>query len=316
MLFLLMTLLSLFPQLPTQPAPNTNVVLITLDGVRWQEVFTGTDPVLSQHHMSARELLPNLYDLFVDHGIAIGQKSPIIASGPNHISLPGYLEITRGHPSTDCQRNDCYPIIDQSIFQLFDHPVLFSSWDVIARTAPSNIDVVINSGRDVRSESWKRLNLSDNTIFPHTIGAPDYRPDIYTEAPVIQYALKYQPDLLWIGLGDGDEYGHLNNYPEYLASMQQTDEFIGSLVRWTEQSDYGKNTVFLITADHGRNANFRDHGTSMVSARVFLLMHGKDIPAKGNIGITRQVSLSNIFPTIEDLAWEVKSSGSIMEYVQ
>src|SRR5271165_6735253 len=121
----LILLVSLMLAQPSSP----KVILITLDGVRWQEVFQGTDPQRDQgHHLTPQELLPNLYNCFVEQGVAVGQATPIIASGPNFVSLPGYMEITRGHPSTDCQTNSCKPVIDQSIISLFRHPAVFSSW--------------------------------------------------------------------------------------------------------------------------------------------------------------------------------------------
>ena len=314
---LLMTLLTAFTQLPAQAKPETNVVLITLDGVRWQEIFNGTDPILSREHLNARQLLPNLYDLFVDQGIAIGQKSPIVASGPNHISLPGYLEITRGHPSTDCQSNDCYPVIDQSIFDLFEHPTLISSWEQLARTVPTNSNTIINAGRYIRSQSWRDQHLSEYQEYPSYFHNPNYRPDIHTMSIALDYWLetKNNPDLLFLSLGDSDEYGHLNNYNGYLAALNNADVFIGLLVKQMETTDYGKNTVFIITADHGRNLNFRDHGTSSASARVWLLMHGKGIPNIGSVHLKHQISLSNVFPTIEQIAWGIKTPNSILEMV-
>ena len=44
-LFLVSSLfLSVLPAEPrTAPAPARNVVVVTIDGVRWQEVFTGAD---------------------------------------------------------------------------------------------------------------------------------------------------------------------------------------------------------------------------------------------------------------------------------
>ncbi|MCK5440344.1 MAG: phosphoglyceromutase, partial [Maribacter sp.] len=32
-----------------QDSKNPNIVLITLDGLRWQELFTGADPLLTTH---------------------------------------------------------------------------------------------------------------------------------------------------------------------------------------------------------------------------------------------------------------------------
>lgn len=56
----------------TQPPPDhtETVIIVTLDGVRWQEVFGGVDPALAtaagmgpDMMLSASELIPNLHAL-------------------------------------------------------------------------------------------------------------------------------------------------------------------------------------------------------------------------------------------------------------
>src|SRR5271157_1497958 len=96
--------------IPPPPANKVvpNIILLTLDGVRPEDVWEGTNTSLSgKPHIEARQLLPNIYHHLVDGGMAMGYLSPMIATGPNHISQPGYLEMMRGHPSQDCQSNHC-----------------------------------------------------------------------------------------------------------------------------------------------------------------------------------------------------------------
>ena len=81
---------------------NHHVVLVVLDGVRWQDVFEGVDPELARRHgvpaaevVPASALVPNLYRLAETRGAMIGapgQGAPINATGPNYVSLPGYME--------------------------------------------------------------------------------------------------------------------------------------------------------------------------------------------------------------------------------
>src|SRR5262245_1253105 len=75
--------------LPVPPA--TRLVLVTLDGVRWQDTFGA----------HARELLPNLYGRVIDRGVALGAATPLSASGPNFVSLPGYRELLSGRADRD-----------------------------------------------------------------------------------------------------------------------------------------------------------------------------------------------------------------------
>jgi hypothetical protein len=255
-------------------APDPSVVLITLDGVMWQDIY-GTN---------AERLVPFLYSDFVQQGIAVGKLSLIIASGPNHISLPGYLEITRGYPSTDCQRNDCNPIIDHSLISAFERPAVFSSWGTIEKVLPPSSNVYSDIGHGYRydQETIKAVNL---------------------------YLNHNTPDFLWVSLGDTDEWAHANSRSKYLSSLQLADTFIHSMVvRYP-------NSTFIITTDHGRNWNFRDHGREKASERVWLMMRGPKVSHKGLIK-TSPLRLSNIYPTVIELRSGIHSPNSILEKVQ
>jgi hypothetical protein len=52
---------------------NLKLILITLDGVRWQDIFHGTPGV------SPKKLVPNLYNYFHD-GMILGNHEPFVAS--------------------------------------------------------------------------------------------------------------------------------------------------------------------------------------------------------------------------------------------
>src|ERR1700758_2864728 len=86
-----------------------NVIIVTIDGVRWQEVFGGVDEQLAHSAgmskcevLAGGELMPNLHRHFVDRGVVIGAPGygQMEASGPNFVSLPGYEEIFTGRTST------------------------------------------------------------------------------------------------------------------------------------------------------------------------------------------------------------------------
>lgn len=264
-----------------------DVIFVTIDGTRWQEVFNGTDHLRYHgHQMTSRQLLPNLYNYFVDDGIAVGKLTPIVASGPNHISLPGYLEMTRGHSSIDCQTNSCSPTIDQSVFWFFQHPAVFSSWITIEKTIPSNA-----------------------TTTYHDSGTSWYRLDNATEIATVAYLQDHTPDFLWVSLGDTDEFAHQNDYQRYLDSLQMADVFIGYLV-----NRYPHSTI-IVTADHGRNDDFKDHGIAKESARVWLMMRGPNVPHSGFVSAA-PLSLSNIFPTIVDAEFGGHSPDSILSQLK
>lgn len=261
--------------------PQPRVVFITLDGVRYQEVFQGTDRHRGAY-IPPEKLVPNLYNYFVGHGVVIGRDSPMIATGPNFVSLPGYLEMTRGHASYDCVSNDCNPIIDQSIVQLFDKPAVFSSWVGIRKTLPTNY--------------W---GYSD-------IGAPYYRWDRDTENEVRLYLCDYSPDFLWVSLGDTDELAHRRNYAGYIEALKNADAFIGELI----SNDDGM-TTYIITTDHGRNANFMDHDRNKQGQRVWAMMYGRGVPALGFVK-TNGASLSDIYNSAWGFRYGIRLSDSLL----
>lgn len=258
---------------------SPEIILITLDGVRWQEIYQGTDSLLYKDKISSRELFPNLYNRFVDQGIAIGATEPMVASGPNFISLPGYLEITRGYPSSDCQTNSCDPILHESIFFWFNSAAVFSSWQNIRKAVPNKDYIYI----DIESK---------------------YRKDYLTEKAAIDYLNCHDPNFIWISFGDMDEWAHANNYNNYLESLKYADKFIGVIV-----NKY-PNSNIIITTDHGRSYDFKSHGRDKVSQRVWLMMRGPRIPSKGLVNI--KSSLSDINPTILDIKNNFESKQSIL----
>ena len=61
----------------------------------------------------------------------------------------------------------------------------------------------------------------------------------------------------------------------------------------------GEKTTLLVTPDHGRNSDFRDHGTLRIeSGRTFLLAFGAGVTARGIGCPPRDLTLADIAPTI------------------
>ncbi len=99
-----------------------------------------------------------------------------------------------------------------------------------------------------------------------------------------------------------DRKALINGYDNSLAYL---DAQIGRLVRKIESSPGGKNTVFVITADHGEA--FGEHGAYQhgndlhwEEIHVPLIVYGAGIPAGQRI--TPPVATRKLFPTVIDLA--------------
>lgn len=312
-----------------EPGRETRqIVLITIDGVRWQEVFHGADPTLlaeaglaESSALSASELLPNLYRHFFEGGVVIGapsERSRIHASGPSYLSLPGYLEILRGRTISDCQDNECPSLRAPTLLdELRERPetirsdiAVFTSWQECSRAASNDpSQIVLSTGRlrgSIRDLAWvhprcDELFARGRAMTPEP-GTGAYRPDRGTGPVALCYLATARPTMLWIGLGDTDEHAHAGDYLSYLRALQRADAFVGRVIeQLSAMGEYGRTTTVIVTTDHGRGPNFSDHGGHASASRVFLLLTGGRVPRRGILEADRIHRLADIAPTIRSL---------------
>ncbi len=309
------------------------VVLVVLDGVRWQEVFNGADRTLvrqrginPQAWANPRDLMPNLHRLIDAEGLAIGAPghgAEIAASGPQFISLPGYIEIFAGKPDLGCFRNDCVPAPMRTIVDQVrdangaDDVALVASWPNIARAASSAPGVVLTAGRKLvdhedllRADDATARLLDQGARASAWPGEGDYRPDAFTGRIALRRLAISRPRFLFVGLGDADEYAHHNDYRGYLEAVRASDAFLGDLVAMLRSMGArGQHTTVLVTADHGRAKNFTDHGPQFPeSGRVWLVAAGADVLDRGFVDASRRHTLSDLAPTVRALLGIAPSS--------
>lgn len=324
---------------PSRPTTR-HVVLITIDGVRWQELFGGVDRVVAvtagmpeSAILDARELTPNLHRRFFDGGAVIGAPgmgAGIFASGPNFISLPGYLEVLRGRSSVDCDSNHCPPTRDETLLdEIRDYgggaradSAAFTSWDRCAAAASGDpARTVVSAGRthgSIDDLSWvsatcQALLAAGRAAGPWP-GHGDYRPDAETAKIALHYLSVVRPKMLWLGLGDTDEYAHRHDYPEYLDALRRADATIGALFDELDRmGEWGRSTTVFVTTDHGRGPSWSDHGAHPSASRVFLLAAGGSVPKRGLVINDQPYRLADIAPTIRALlALSTAQSDSAM----
>jgi hypothetical protein len=299
-------------------------VVVVLDGTRWQEVFVGADPALASaarvEAPSAPALMPNLHALLEERGAALGAPEhgpPMTASGPNFVSLPGYTEIFRGRRRHPCADNDCPRTRERTVFdemqdggELGDVAV-FSSWDRIQRAATADdTKLVLSSGRSrmaneaiLRDDGVASAWLDEGRAAAPFPGKADFRPDRFTAALALRYLEVRRPRLLFIGLGEPDEYAHRGSYGGYLDSLRAADRIIGQLFEVLDRlGPRGEHTTVFVTADHGRARDYRFHGGRFPeSARVWLVAAGGKVSARGLVGSSRQHHLADLAPTLRVL---------------
>jgi hypothetical protein len=266
------------------------VILVTVDGVRWQDFFGAIDDTLDM----GEARMPNLRALVRERGAAVGAPGygRIDASGPNFVSMPGYTEIFTGKTSP-CVTNECdRPEVPTFLDRLASggaHVAVISSWERIGLAASRKANAFfVSAGRD---------ELDTSAPWP---GSGAYRPDERTCARALEYLRAEHPDVLVVGLGDPDEYAHHGDRGGYLRALERVDSFIASLeTELSKMGERGRETSLFVTTDHGRSDGFRDHGGAFPeSSRVWLAAKGPRVASRGLVTTRRNRHLSDVAGTI------------------
>ena len=313
------------PFLQPSPRGELHVVLLALDGVRHREIFDGTDLVLvrsqrlpAEQHQTARELMPNLHALIDGQGAALGSASMLSASGPNFVSLPGYTEMLTGRRVTACRDNYCTrggaPTILDACAALSEVAIedcaAVTSWPNISRVVAERSErAAVSTGRHggvTRSlvsaaSRGALLQAERSSPFP---GHGDFRPDAHTARIALSHFDQHQPRVMFIGLGEPDEYAHRNDYSNYLGALRAADRLIGEIsTRLDRLAAKGERTAFFVTTDHGRADGFVSHGGAFAeSARIWLVASGTEIRGRGRLRAASPRFLADVAPTIRRLA--------------
>lgn len=268
-----------------------NLIIVTIDGLRWQELFTGADEKLISNEKFVRTnrhtkehfwennpenrrklLMPFMWNTIAKKGVLIGNRnigSTMSVSNHWYFSYPGYSEIFTGIADPTLNSNKKVPNPHKSFIEwlnnkaLFEHKLAaFASWDVFP--AIFNVErnkMHVNAGFMPAqgyplSSEMKLLNaLQKETPSPwHNV-----RLDSFTYRFAKDYLINKKPKVMAISFGETDDFAHDGQYDSYLTSAHQTDKFIEDL--WnTLQSlpEYKNKTALLITTDHGRGSNVND----------------------------------------------------------
>jgi hypothetical protein len=304
------------------------VVLVALDGVRWREVFHGVERARARsagmHEpelLDAHALVPNLHALAADGTALSGGSQPgIAASGPNFVSVPGYMELFTGRRWTGCTGNGCgrvkWPTIADEIAALPsvvpNDVAVIASWDGVGRAASRDPSKLTLSVGRTTGETRDRLRIdarasalldAGERAGPYP-GIGDFRSDAATAEIALHYLATHRPRFLFLGLGESDEYGHRNDYRGYLRALAYADGVIGRLARILSELEHdGRATTLIVTTDHGRGKDFQDHGAAYPeSARIWLVGAGWGIRRQGLVTPALPRHLADVTATVRALA--------------
>jgi hypothetical protein len=319
-----------------QPSAE-NIFIITTDGFRWQEVFSGADSALinnerytqdteltklfywdSSEEERRKKLMPFFWNVIAKKGQLLGNRgfgSKVNVKNMYGFSYPGYNELLTG--STDWMVNSNKKRINRhkNILELLDEQERFhgkvaavTSWDVfpyILNEKRSNIPV--NSGYEsVNEPGMSSTQLMTNMVQQTAIVEKEStRYDLLTFVTAKEYIKKHQPKVMYISLGETDEFAHQGRYDLYLQQANQLDKCIADLWYYVQTHEFYKNkTAFIITTDHGRgqNSSWIKHGPfTQGSKEIWMAMMGPGIEAQGEVKEEGELLQKNISKLITGL---------------
>jgi hypothetical protein len=293
-----------------------HVVLVTIDGLRWQEFFGGAsleyfarnekgevDPDARKYDGATPEarrarLMPFLWSVVSTEGQIFGDpavKSRAHVTNGLWFSYPGYNEMFAGVADPRIDSNDKVPNPNVTVFEWlnrrpgFEEKVAaFGSWDVlpfILNAERSRLPVGTGYSPVPAPKTASQREIND--LAGDLPAFWDYGP---LDAPIVYAALDSlrtsAPRVLYLMLGEGDEWAHEGRYDLYLDATRRADRFIARL--WnTLQSlpAYRGTTTLIVTTDHGRGAtteDWKDHGRNVPAAEeTWMAVIGPAVPPLG-----------------------------------
>jgi hypothetical protein len=280
------------------PPADARVVLVTIDGLRWQEVFDAKD---SLARGGERPLMPHLTERVIRAGVGFGDRdarggASARTSSRRPISLPGYQAIFAGR-TTPCESNDCPRVTGETLPEAIarrlalsrDEVAAFGSWSRLALAVSARDDAVLV---DVGPEGG-----------PHMGGPPwpNARWDRQTLFRALPHLRSARPRFLYVGLLDTDERAHDGDREGYLAAARAADAALARLDELISQLPPAQAaaTTLIVTTDHGRGNGplWTGHSRYPTSRDIWLAARGPSVqgPARS------RVSQADIRPTVERL---------------
>lgn len=346
-----------------QDRKTKNVVVVMLDGLRWEEVFRGADPKLINKKgprmlgasakrtalakelywrddpMERRQLLmPFLWSEFANQGQIFGNRdlgSDSHVENHERFSYPGYNETLTGKPDDrHVHSNNVGPNPNVTVLEWLNRRsgfqgkvAAFGAWAVFDHIFNrQRCGFLVNSGYEPINEQSSSMTLALLNQLKQKSPKVwmDESFDLLPFYTATEYLKIHKPRVLFIGLGETDDWAHMGSYPEYLNAVHRDDQYIKEL--WTllqSMPEYRDQTTLIVLPDHGRGSGplWRLHALPVPgAAQTWMAFLGPDTAPLGERRMSAPVTESQIAATIaaalgEDYNAEKAKAGKPIEDV-
>lgn len=318
-----------------------NIIIVTTDGLRWQEVYSGMDSAIANnkkfhrgdsayifnHYWAATaeerrtRLMPFVWSTIATKGQLYGNRKHnnyVNNANPYWFSYPGYSEIMTGYADTAINSNDYKPNPHVTLLEFLNlqpkykgKVAAFGAWeafDRILNEKRSGVQVVSAfdtiAGRNLTTEQKQVNNMLTDSYKPWH---EDECLDVFTHYAALSTLKAVKPKVLYIAYGETDEWAHAGQYRSYLDAAHQVDAWIKELWDHVQSNpEYRNKTAIFITTDHGRGdavkTEWTSHGTSIKDAsEIWFAVMAPGVTAKGEVKAGQQTYQQQFAQTIASL---------------
>jgi hypothetical protein len=315
------------------------VVLIVLDGFRWQEVFNGAEHALMDaKHGNAQDpaqlrkdfwrdtpeagreaLLPFFWSVVAKQGQIYGNRrkgSIVQVTNGFKFSYPGYNEMSTGYANPQINSNEFGPNPTATVFEWLNNQpefhnqvAIFGTWNTfneIFRAKQSGLLVRAGWTLPWAANLTPREQLLKKLYETSTRVEDDDAPDSFSNEDLLDFLQTHSPRALFVGYGETDDWAHAGKYDLVLQAAHEDDQRIAELWRTMQaKPEYHDQLTFIITCDHGRGSGrklWRDHDKNVSGAEnIWIAVIGPDTPARGEMFNVPRATQSQIAATIAAL---------------
>lgn len=320
-------------------ANDRRVILVTMDGVRMQEIFGGMDAVIANASEAdsgiyeaevtkarywrdtpeaRREtLMPFFWKTLAPAGIVLGNQSKgskVTVRNDQWFSYPGYSEILTGQAQPEVKSNDFVRYPHRTVLEYvhdtlglgYGDVVQIGSWDGFKFAASQKDGVfLMNGAREAFPPEYSTPEID------YLVGLRKQVMQLWEESSndvlcfriAMAYLKKYQPRVMWLGLGQSDDWAHARRYDLVLDYLHLADSELAELWNTLQSMDaYRGKTTLIITADHGRGrtpADWAEHDAGIQGSQdIWVAILGPDTPATGEAKNVADVTQSDVAATL------------------
>jgi hypothetical protein len=334
-----------YAQVPAEHKTQ-NVIVVMMDGMRWQEVFRGADLKLIKtpgpkwlgdpDEMAAQAekqfwrsdpserreiLMPFLWSVVASQGQIYGNRDmgsdSHVINGLN-FSYPGYAETLTGIADARVNSNDNVPNPNETVFEWLNKKpafagkvAAFGAWGTFNGIFDKeHCGFVVNAGYDPLTsvESSPELKLLNDLKAESARVWSDEPFDPLPFHTAVEYIKASKPRVLFVGLGETDDWAHAGSFPEYLIAAHLNDSYISQLWQLVQSMpEYKEKTTLIVLPDHGRGEGkeWTTHGEKVPASReTWMAFIGPDTAALGERKHAGPVTESEIAATLAALLGE------------